>query len=79
MELWQIIVIYLLFTVCIGGPLVGAFTASRGLEFCNPKWIYEEYSVNWFGVICICTLFHIICLGCAIMYWFYKLCTVGRE
>ena len=79
MKLWQIIIIYFSFTLCIGGPLVGAVTASYGFEFCNPKWIYEKYPVNWFGVICICTLFHITCLGCAMAYWFYKLCTVGRR
>ena len=79
MELWQIIVIYLSFTLCIGGPLVGMITPSYGFEFCNPKWIYKTYPVNWFGAICICTFVHIICLGYAIMYWFYKLCTVGRS
>ena len=79
MELWLIIAIYLIFTLCIGGPLVSICTNSYGFEFFNPKWIYKEYPVNWFGLICISAFVHIICLGYAIIYWFYKLCTVGRR
>ena len=51
----------------------------RGVEFVNPVWWYKNYRVNYFGAVMaalVCTLF---CPIAAVAYWFYKLCTVGRN
>ena len=45
----------------------------------NPIRAYKEYKVNWFGCIMLVLLAHILFLPIAIIYWFYKLCTVGRK
>lgn len=48
--------------------------------FFNPIRNYNKWrSMNWFGVG-VCTLFlNIILLPYAIIYWIYKLFTVGRK
>ena len=73
------IVFWLVITVAITGPLVFVFANSGGCEAVNPLWIYKSYNVNWFGAMCLCILFHLLAPVYAICYWFYKLCTVGRE
>lgn len=45
----------------------------------NPIEIYEQYNANWFGCILITLLSNIILILPAIVYWFYKLCTVGAK
>lgn len=50
------------------------------LSFFNPIRNYKQWTkMNWFGVG-VCTLFlNIILLPYAIIYWTYKLFTVGRK
>ena len=79
MEWWLLLILYIVFTVVVGGPVLFIFTEPDGCESVNPLWIYENIDVNWFGVICLSILFHVIALPYAIGYWFYKLCTVGRK
>ena len=51
-----------------------------GWELCNPYWSYKYHeNVNVFGAIMLSLLYTILCPIGAICYWFYKLCTVGRE
>lgn len=50
-----------------------------GLAWLNPKWIYEHIKVNWFGAVFLALIANAIVLPCAVCYWFYKLCTVGRR
>ena len=45
----------------------------------NPIVSYEYFNVNWFGCILITLLSNIILILPAIVYWFYKLCTVGAK
>ena len=45
----------------------------------NPIQIYKEHNVNWFGCALIVLAEHILFIIPAIIYWFYKLCTVGRR
>lgn len=45
----------------------------------NPIQVYKDYNVNWFGCIMLVLLAHILFLLIAIVYWFYKLCTIGRR
>jgi hypothetical protein len=45
----------------------------------NPIQVYKDNNVNWFGCILLVLVTHIIFIIPAIVYWFYKLCTVGRR
>ena len=45
----------------------------------NPIQVYKSYKVNWFGCIMLVLLAHTLFLIMAIVYWFYRLCTVGRK
>lgn len=47
-------------------------------ENLNPKHIYERFCVNWFGAIFLTLIINLLCPLVSIIYWFYKLCTVGR-
>lgn len=48
-------------------------------EFVNPNWIYQNYKVNRFGSIFLSVLYNLYCPIGSIIYWIYKLCTVGRR
>lgn len=48
-------------------------------EMFNPLRIYKNCNVNWFGCILVTLVSHISLILPAIVYWFYKLCTVGRR
>ena len=50
-----------------------------GLAFMNPNVLYNTGKVNWFGAYFLAIIFSIIFLPVAIVYWFYKLYTVGRR
>ena len=45
----------------------------------NPKAIYKNIKVNWFGAYWLATIAFICMTPGAIIYWFYALCTVGRR
>lgn len=48
-------------------------------SFVNPKVIYDNLKVNWFGAILLTTIANVLLPAVAIPYWIYKLCTVGRK
>lgn len=49
-------------------------------SFFNPICNYKNWSsMNWFGVIFFTLLLNIAFPVYAFGYWFYKLCTVGRN
>lgn len=48
-------------------------------EIFNPLCIYQTCNVNWFGCFLLTLISNIILILPAIVYWFYKLCTVGRR
>ncbi len=50
-----------------------------GLSFLNPNVLYKTGKVNWFGAYFLGILFNLIFTPCAVFYWIYKLCTVGRR
>ena len=52
---------------------------AEGFEFCNPLWIYKNYSVNVFGAILLALIYNLLCPIGTIGYWIYKLCTFGRR
>ena len=61
------------------GLIASLWFESDGFEFVNPKWIYQNYRVNIFGCIFLSVLFSLFCPIGTIIYWIYKLCTVGRK
>ena len=50
-----------------------------GFNFLNPVQFYYNESVNWFGAYFITLTINILFAPYAIVYWIYKLCTVGRK
>jgi hypothetical protein len=48
-------------------------------SFVNPIVIYKKLPVNWFGAALLSIASHVVFPVIAILYWLYKLCTVGRE
>lgn len=48
------------------------------LSFLNPRVIYDGIRVNWFGAIFLAIVSNLLLPVPAVIYWFYKLCTVGR-
>lgn len=64
--------------ICHAGPK-GAIAQSEGLEFVNPIFVYRHNRVNWFGAIMVAFAYSLVCPIATFLYWFYKLCTVGRK
>lgn len=56
----------------------GAFH-DYGFTWLNPLFIYKHIDVNWFGASLLALVGNVIFVPYAILYWFYKLCTVGRK
>ncbi len=78
-EIILIIVLYNVFGLVAFLPIASMFTRAYGFEFINPIWLYKHTSVNVFGAIFLSIVFNLMCPIIAIIYWLYKLCTVGRE
>ena len=57
----------------------GAIGMAVGWEFVNPIHIYKYNHVNWFGALVVAIIYNALCPIGAVIYWFYKLCTVGRD
>lgn len=51
----------------------------ENFEAFNPKWVYNNFSVNWFGCIILTLIINLACPVGSIIFWFYKLCTIGRK
>ena len=75
MEIMGYFLVWNLFGVIPLLPLI----FGGGLALVNPAFIYKHCKVNWFGAIILATLIGLICPIATIMYWFCKLCTVGRR
>mgnify|MGYP003291337553 CR=1 FL=1 len=75
----DIIVGYIVITAVLHLILIFDSYFEVGLQWINPIVIYNNVPVNWFGCIVLTILAHIAAGPWAIFYWFYKLCTVGRE
>jgi hypothetical protein len=68
--------------ICSIGPFLG-YALEYGFDALedtfNPVVKYENSDFNLFGVIVITVILSIVFMPMAIIYWFYKLCTVGRR
>ena len=60
------------------GYIVAYCFICEDFEYVNPNWIYRNYQVNIFGSIFLSVLYSLLCPIGTIIYWIYKLCTVGR-
>jgi hypothetical protein len=61
----------------IGAAVMGE---SRGLDIFDPLANYDEWlKMNWFGVIFWTIILNIFLAPWSIFYWFYRLCTYGRD
>ena len=64
------------------GPLIG-YSIDYGFEsledMFDPAVRYQSGEFNLFGVIVITVILNTVFAPMAILYWFYKLCTVGRR
>ena len=69
--------------ILLGDALFAIFIAegfqTEGFEFVNPVWFYKNIKVNIFGAIFCTIVLNIAILPWALVYWLYKLCTVGRH
>lgn len=70
---WVAINVIALFILFLLPVEVGA-----NFSFVNPKVIYDNIKVNWFGACVLAIVFNILFPVVAIPYWIYKICTVGR-
>lgn len=76
--IWNVIGIFIL-AVMQDVENNGAIGMAVGWEFVNPIHIYKCNHVNWFGAFVVAIIYNALCPIGAIIYWFYKLCTVGRD
>ena len=57
-----------------------SYSPFGSFEYLNPLFLYYYHSdLNWFGVICLTLIYNLICPLITIVYWFFKLCTIGRR
>ena len=59
---------------CCSDSYLNSFNAER----MNPIFLYKHSRVNWFGAAMLGLFANLLCPVGTIIYWFYKLCTVGR-
>lgn len=72
--------IFIMYTIMVTFVNFVVIEDDIGWQWINPVVIYQNVSVNWFGCIVLTILAHIAAGPVwACLYWFYKLCTVGRK
>ena len=87
MDIGMLIFLIILWNVCgtiillaIAGCTAGWLEKCQGWECVNPYWVYNYCkSVNWFGATVLALLCTAASPAMALIYWFYKLYTVGRK
>ncbi len=75
---WEVLLLEIIIHNFLG-LAVGLCFRCDCFQFVNSKWIYQNYKVNKFGAIFLSIVFSLICPIGTVIYWFYKLCTVGRR
>lgn len=63
----------------VGDMILDYCWVINGLNFLRPDIIYHNTKLNYFGAGVVCLALNLLFLPCALGYWFYKLCTVGRR
>lgn len=81
MALQIIAVVIIGIWICSLGPLLGC-SIDYGIEsfedMFNPVVRYESGEFNLFGVVVITVVLNVMFMPMSVIYWFYKLCTIGR-
>jgi hypothetical protein len=77
----EIFVISFLVLVIDAIPLAiwGMAMDSKGLEFCNPYWLYQEKELCVFSCVFVAVFANITVFPYALGYWFYKACSTRRK
>lgn len=75
----RILILLGVWTVLQISVILDVVRTSYGFSIVNPMVIYNNIKVNWFGVVILTILINIFLPIMAIMYWMYKLCTIGRN
>ena len=75
-ELFAIWIVLNIITVI---TLLSASADGVNLSFVNPIVIYNKIKVNWFGAWLLAIVCNVVLPVIAIIYWIYKICTVGRD
>lgn len=71
---------YQLILMVLVAELFLGMVCNLDLEVFNPRRNYKQwYKINWFGVWVTTIFLHIVFPLYAIIYWIYKLVTVGRK
>lgn len=76
------IFVILFFALTIDAILLafwGMAMDSKGLEFCNPCWLYQEKELCVFSCVFVAVFANITVLPYALGYWFYKACSTRRK
>ena len=84
MMLFSIIVIlawsiFGLLCICSISDRIDFGMGVEDFEAFNPKWVYNNFSVNWFGCLILTLIINFACPIGSIIFWFYKLCTIGKK
>lgn len=86
MNALTIIVLIIVFNLLATGVFILFVLGSEVLlktenpfDIFSPVFIYKNYKVNIFGTIVMTLFFNIVMIIPSIIYWFRKLCTVGRK
>ena len=75
-ELFALWIIVNIIAVIVLGA---TFMDGANPSFVNPIVIYNKIKVNWFGAWLLAIVCNVALPAIAIIYWIYKICTVGRE
>ena len=78
--LYWILLVWILFGAAFSAMLWDHYSLFGSFEYLNPLFLYDYHTnLNWFGVICLTLFYNLFCPLVTIIYWFCKLCTVGRK
>lgn len=76
----EIFAVFMMCFISYVGVTLGFILTWEDLSLFNPIRNYNKWTqFNWFGIIVLTILINIILLPYAIIYWVYKLLTVGRK
>lgn len=82
MVLQIIAIIIIMLWIASTCPLLGCLSEygfAAFEEIFNPVVKYKRDNLNIFGVIILTAILNIIFMPMAIVFWFYKLCTIKRR
>lgn len=77
--IWCIVIGFVFWNLVGAAVLAYTFSANKTEDLFNPRAIYRNNRVNYFGCAMLTLLAHILSPFIAFCYWFYVLCTVGRK